>query len=187
MSIITEFDSTTKRVGFLLKNYKSLRSNDTKLWLSYLVMYHNLQTTLKNNEPCNSFCELVLDENVPSLASISRIRQTFQKKLDYPREHKKRSKKGDYFIKERVKHLLKNYKPLRDDDKKLWVSYLLAYHKLGEMDKSNDPYDTLCNILIEEAPLPESLRRCRQLLQQKGLYTGATRSERIRHAGRRGA
>lgn len=189
MGRTSEFDSASKRVEFLLKKYPSLRSNDTKLWLSYLVMYHSLPASLKSKSPCTSFCTLVLDENVPCIATIRRSRQRLQQGGAYPKEAKIErrrtslahvNKQIGYHINERVRYLLDIYKPLRDDDKKLWISYLITFHNLEKINDCDDPYETLCSIILDgSSPIMETVRRCRQAFQQNGLYLGdkSSRSE----------
>lgn len=184
MDILKEFESTKSRVEFLLKNYKSLRSNDTKLWISYLVMYHNLQASLTANDPCTTFCDLVLNETVPNMETIRRVRQKLQEDGAYPKGKKEPSSEKEIkprsFVKERVIHLLKEHKPLRDDDKKLWLSYLIQYHDFkNKINNSDDPYETLCTTLIEEVPAIETVRRCRQMIQEEGKYVGEKRRERV--------
>lgn len=184
MDILKEFDSTKNRVEFLLKNYKSLRSNDTKLWISYLVMYHNLQASLTAHDPCTTFCDLVLNENVPNMETIRRVRQKLQENGAYPKSKKEatseKEPKQRSFVKERVLHLLKEHKPLRDDDKKLWLSYLIQFHDFkNKINNSDDPYETLCTTLIDEVPAIETVRRCRQMIQEEGKYIGEKRRERV--------
>lgn len=181
MIILKEFNSTQSKVEFLLKNYKSLRDSDIKLWISYLVMYHNLQKSLSStNDPCQGFCDLILDDKVPSIASIIRVRQKLQEDGSYPKLKKavKRDKKID--IKDKIRGLLKSHKPLRDDDKKLWLAYLITHHSLKEkMNTSSDPYETLCDILIDDIPGMDSIRRTRQQIQETGLYVGEKRKQRL--------
>jgi hypothetical protein len=135
-------------------------------------MYHNLKASLKSENPCDCFCDLILDDRIPSMESIRRIRQKLQEEGLFPKESKKKETSAKHHsVKDRVEYLLKQYKPLRDDDKKLWISYLITYHHLQEkMNTSDEPYDALCTILLDEAPAIESIRRCRQILQEKGLY-----------------
>jgi hypothetical protein len=181
MSIIQGFNSTKDKVEFLLKNYKTLRDNDIKLWISYLVMYHNLQKSLSSaSDPCQGFCDLVLDEKVPSIASIIRVRQKLQEDGSYPKmkETVRRERKTDIWG--NVEALLKSHKPLRDDDKKLWLAYLIAHHNLKEkVNSSSDPYETLCDILIDDIPGMDTIRRTRQQIQERGLYTGEKRKQRL--------
>jgi hypothetical protein len=181
MNILKEFNNTKTKVEFLLTHYKSLRDNDIKLWISYLVMYYNLQKSLSlTTDPCQSFCDLVLDDNVPSIASIIRVRQKLQEDGSYPKLKNtiKRGRKTD--IRGNVEGLLKSHKPLRDDDKKLWLAYLITHHNLKEkMNTSSDPYETLCDILIDDIPGMDTIRRTRQQIQEAGLYVGEKRKQRL--------
>lgn len=180
-NLLKEFEGVKNKVAFLLKNYKSLRGNDMKLWISYLVMYHNLQASLKGGNPFDAFCVLVMDDRVPGMESIRRVRQKLQENGEYPKD-KKADKTGEkkHSVKERVEALLKANKPLRDDDKKLWLAYLISYHDLkNRLNNSDDPYETLCDVLIEDVPAIESIRRCRQVLQENGLYLGDKRREKL--------
>ena len=64
------------RISQLLKNYPALKENDNQLWISYLVMFHDLKNRLnKSADPYEEFCNIVMDKEVPSIATIRRSRQ----------------------------------------------------------------------------------------------------------------
>ena len=64
------------RISHLLKNYPALKENDNQLWISYLVMFHDLKNRLnKSADPYEEFCSIVMDKEVPSIATIRRSRQ----------------------------------------------------------------------------------------------------------------
>lgn len=82
-------------------------------------------------------------------------------------------------IGDRVEHLLASHSALRDDDKKLWIAYLVIYHGLKEK-LGDDAYDAFCDLYMEEAPSSESVRRVRQKIQEEGKYLGEKRIKRLR-------
>jgi len=64
------------RIEHLLKNYPALRENDTQLWISYLVMFHDLKDRLnKSANPYDEFCDIVMDKEVPAISTMRRSRQ----------------------------------------------------------------------------------------------------------------
>ena len=84
-------------------------------------------------------------------------------------------------IKDKVAFILETYPSTRDSDKYLWLSYLTNFHGLKSVLGNNgDAYaDFIQLILDKDTPTMESIRRVRQKLQEKGLYVGENRSERI--------
>lgn len=172
----------TERIKFLLENYAELRDNDKKLWVSYLIMFHNLQDVLACPQPFDALCDLLLKKDVCGAETMRRIRQKFQQKGLYtPSEKiddKKNSKAGRCLnVKSRVEHLLKNYSALRDCDIQLWLSYLIMFYGMKErLNTSSSAYDEFCDIIFDnEVPAIDTIRRNRQLFQEKGLYLGTKR------------
>jgi len=67
------------RIEHLLKNYPALKENDTQLWVSYLVMFHDLKDRLnKSADPYTEFCDIVMDREVPAISTMRRSRQRVQ-------------------------------------------------------------------------------------------------------------
>ena len=76
------------RVEHLLKNYPALKENDMQLWLSYLVMFHDMKERLNSSsDPYEEFCSIILDQEVPAISSVRRTRQIIQKNGDGNGEH----------------------------------------------------------------------------------------------------
>lgn len=74
-------------------------------------------------------------------------------------------------FKDRVAHILDKYKETRDCDRLLFVTYLEVYH---DVDKAG-----LRKVMTDiSTPSMETLRRHRQLFQQKGLYVGNSQESR---------
>ena len=186
MSIVTQLTTSKDRIEFLLKNYPSLRDDDKKLWISYLVMFHGLQDILMMPQPFDALCNLLLTQDVVKAESIRRVRQKLQEQGSYKKNKKVELQKNAYNVKNRVEHLLKNYSALRDNDTQLWLAYLTMFH--GLKDKINEAvnaYEEFCNILLDDAvPAIETVRRTRQGIQEQGLYEGVKRKQRLREAKR---
>lgn len=178
--------SIISKVEFLLKNYPSLRNNDTKLWISYLVLYHNLQQNLASKDPCQAFCDIVLDDSVPGMGTIRRVRQKFQETGKFPKTGTAAKQCRGHKVRSQVEYLLKTDKDLRDDDKLLWLTYLVTYHDLKtQVNNSPTPYEALCDVLLnEDIPAIETIRRTRQAFQEQGLYLGEKRKQRLAAAKR---
>ena len=68
-------------------------------------------------------------------------------------------------VKSRVEYVLENYPETRNDDRYLWLIYIRLF--CPEMSKYIRfiPYDVLKN-----APTFETIRRCRQKIQEQGMY-----------------
>lgn len=69
-------------------------------------------------------------------------------------------------IKNRVTYLLQKYEHLRNDDHKLIAS---MYYHMAQLRIKNDKYsamDFLKDFSIGKYPSPESIRRCRQKIQE---------------------
>ena len=76
---------------------------------------------------------------------------------------------------ERVRHLLEKYPETRDDDVLLYYTYLHQHSKVeGMMFIWND----FLNIM-RACPAPESIRRCRQKIQEGGEFLGQKRLKRL--------
>jgi hypothetical protein len=190
----TSLTSSKERVAFLLENYPSLRDDDKKLWVSYLVMFHNLQDVLTRQPPFESLCNLLLKENVSTCETLRRLRQKLQENGSYEKQNKEQSlhssvTKGkkiedtknirSFNVASRVEHLLKNYEALRDNDTQLWLAYLVMFHNAKDrINESIEPYVEFCDIVFDkDVPNMGSIRRSRQSLQEKGLYLGDKRKK----------
>jgi len=159
--------NTTQQVEFLLKSSKGLRSNDMKLWIAYLVMFHDLQTVVAKKKPYEQFKKLVLSDDVPSMETIRRTRQKIQSTGKYVGVKTKRKKTYQEFTtKSCVVHLLKHHKETRKNDKLLWLEFLNTFLNLENKLKHNS-YERLCEVLLQEAPAFSSIVRVRQSLQRK--------------------
>lgn len=181
MDIVDQLKTGRSRIEYLLENYPSLRDNDKKLWISYLVMFHNLQDILLMPKPFDALCDLLLKDDIIQYESIRRIRQKIQEEGLYPKEPQTNVRKVAFNVKSRVEHLLKNYSALRDNDMQLWLSYLVMYHGLKERIKeAQNPYEEFCDIILDsDVTTMESVRRTRQSFQESGLYVGTKRKERL--------
>jgi len=80
--ITQQLDNTKSKVKYLLKEYPALRDCDKKLWIAYLGMFHDLPGKL-GEEAYDAFCRLMLEESVPNMESIRRVRQKFQEEGHY--------------------------------------------------------------------------------------------------------
>lgn len=84
------------KVEKLLKEYPECRSSDKRLWITYLVMYHNLREDMRNKPELafESFVLTMMDKNTPSFESVSRSRRKIQERGDYlPPESVKKARK----------------------------------------------------------------------------------------------
>lgn len=70
-------------------------------------------------------------------------------------------------VKQQVEYVLKNYPETRNDDKKLTAYVLKEFYNVSCID----------DICKPEIPSLESIRRCRQKLQEQGKYEA---TERVR-------
>jgi len=204
MSAVNQLISGKDRVNFLLSAYPSLRDDDKKLWISYLVMYHNLQDVLTMPQPFEALCSLLLKEGICSSETIRRLRQKLQENGVYEKsegsvspqtlnrmrakgqliEEKHIHKSFSFNLNSRVEHLLKNYTALRDNDTQLWLAYLVMFHGMKErINESINSYEEFCDIVLDkEVPTMQSIRRSRQHFQEKGLYVGEKRKQRLNMA-----
>jgi hypothetical protein len=79
-------------------------------------------------------------------------------------------------VTERVASLLKEDKSLRDDDRKLWITYLDRYYNLSRI-LGSEAFETF-KMILEKCPSYETVRRSRQKLQESGKYLGKNRKKR---------
>lgn len=79
-------------------------------------------------------------------------------------------------VTERVASLLKENHSLRDDDRKLWITYLDRYYHLSSI-LGPEAFETF-QIILEKCPSYETVRRSRQKLQESGKYLGNNRKKR---------
>ncbi|WDU84231.1 hypothetical protein [Caloramator sp. Dgby_cultured_2] len=73
-------------------------------------------------------------------------------------------------VKQQVEFILQNYPETRNDDKKLTAYVLKEFYNVESID----------DICKPEIPCLESIRRCRQKLQEQGKYQGAERIKKRR-------
>lgn len=87
-------------------------------------------------------------------------------------------------VKDRVAYLLSTYPELRDDDKMLWVAYLVTYHQLRAVigEEAYGKFKTL--LTNRDTPTMESIRRVRQKYQEEGQYVGTKRKRKLEEAER---
>jgi tRNA A22 N-methylase len=82
----------------------------------------------------------------------------------------------------RVKRLLKQSKDCRDNDKLLILQYLNKYHNLRNI-LGKAAYRVVEGLIFARTtPCFETIRRCRQLIQEKGYYHGKLRKKRLAEA-----
>lgn len=79
-------------------------------------------------------------------------------------------------VTERVSSLLKENPSLRDDDKKLWVTYLERFYGLRTV-LGEEAFETFI-MIMEQCPSYETVRRSRQKLQEAGKFLGDNRRKR---------
>lgn len=79
-------------------------------------------------------------------------------------------------VTERVASLLNTNPDLRDDDRKLWVSYLVEYCDLKD-SLGHEAFQIFLSV-IEKCPSYETVRRSRQKLQEAGKFLGNNRKKR---------
>ena len=84
-------------------------------------------------------------------------------------------------IKDRVEKLLVKYNETQDSDKLLWLAYLCQYHDLQtRLRYSKSPYLVLKDVVMQEAPSMESIRRVRQKIQENGQHVGTKRKQKMK-------
>lgn len=84
--------------------------------------------------------------------------------------------------KDRVKHLLEKYPITRDDDKKLWLAYLVQYHdlknKMGE-----DAFNVFKSVLFSKNTCTmESVTRARRKIQEEHTHLAGKKPDRLEEA-----
>lgn len=81
-------------------------------------------------------------------------------------------------VREKVERLLSAYPITRDNDKLLFVAYLVEFHNLKAMlgEKSYLIFKSI--LMSPEVPSIESMRRMRQDIQSKGQFVGTKRKLR---------
>ncbi len=86
--------------------------------------------------------------------------------------------------KDRVEFLLSKHPVCRDDDKLLWIAYLVTFHDL-KLAIGNDAYEKFKKILLDEDTCSmESVRRVRQKFQEEGSFIGKKRQAKLDEAER---
>jgi hypothetical protein len=77
--------------------------------------------------------------------------------------------------KNKVSFILDKFKSTRDDDKQLWLAYLVIHHDL-KAKIGDDAYKNLKELIMDKkTPTMESIRRIRQKLQEDGYFIGSGR------------
>lgn len=79
---------------------------------------------------------------------------------------------------DKVKLILEKYPPSRDDDTLLYLAFLNANYAFKDrVNSATEPYEIIKHIMLK-APKFESVRRCRQKIQEEGLFIGTNRKHR---------
>lgn len=80
---MTESLTTIKeKVEKILKEFPKTRDSDKLLWIAYMVIYHDLKHVL-GEKSYQYFKMMLLDENVPTMESVRRVRQKLQESGNY--------------------------------------------------------------------------------------------------------
>lgn len=83
-------------------------------------------------------------------------------------------------IQQKVEHVLKNYPRTRDNDNRLVATYWYVWHKDLCHSKGGKVGILFENLL--KVPSFESVRRCRQKIQESGKYTASPKAQAVRDA-----
>lgn len=75
--MIKDLVKAKDRVENLLEKHPSTRDCDKTLWLSYLVVYHDIRKKM-GEESYQIFKNILLDKDTVTMESIRRMRQKFQ-------------------------------------------------------------------------------------------------------------
>ena len=70
------------RVEYLLSTYPKTQDCDKRLWLAYLVKFHELDQIL-GADAYKKFCNILLDKDTVTMESVRRVRQKFQEHGKY--------------------------------------------------------------------------------------------------------
>jgi len=71
-----------EKVEKLLSRHFETRDSDKLLWIAYLVSYHGLREIL-DDDSYFKFKNMIMNENTPTVESITRIRRKFQEDGKY--------------------------------------------------------------------------------------------------------
>lgn len=74
-------------------------------------------------------------------------------------------------VKDNVAQILDKYPETRNDDKLLWIAYMVFFCKLQDVLGQEGYQKFKALMLSKNTPMPESIRRVRQKYQEDGLYT----------------
>ena len=82
-------------------------------------------------------------------------------------------------VEKKVEYLLQYYPKARDNDRWLYYAYLRSFHPELRNAKFNS-FDDFAEAIVNNPEIPESesIRRCRQKIQERGLYRGEKYIER---------
>jgi hypothetical protein len=86
-------------------------------------------------------------------------------------------------VEDKVRYLLQYYPQGRDNDRWLYFAYLRSFYP--ELRSANfNSFDDFCAAIVQNEDIPEmeSIRRCRQKIQEAGEYQGTKRKERLEEA-----
>ncbi len=72
----------TERVSRILEDYPETRNSDRKLYIHYLVDFHNLKQHV-DTKGMTGLIKVFLDQDTPPMESISRARRKIQEKGFY--------------------------------------------------------------------------------------------------------
>ncbi len=81
-------------------------------------------------------------------------------------------------IKDRVYSILEKHPITRDDDRLLFLAYMVTYHRLKAVTTSYESFREF--FLNKNTPSTESIRRCRQKIQEEGFFPAAKNIGRAR-------
>lgn len=82
MKMSEAIETCKSKVENVLLKYPDTRDSDKLLWIAYLVKYHGLRNIL-DDYAYAAFKAMVMDENTPTVESITRIRRKFQEQGKY--------------------------------------------------------------------------------------------------------
>lgn len=77
-----------------------------------------------------------------------------------------------------VEHILRESKEARDDDKVLWLYYVITHHELRKVFETAKPYASFQQWFLNESPLFESITRARRKLQEENPHLRGTKRQK---------
>ena len=77
--MLQEIIKVSDRVEYVLENYPKTRDSDTLLWLTYMVVFHDVSTKVNNaKDSFKEMANILLKKQVPAIESIGRARRKIQ-------------------------------------------------------------------------------------------------------------